>query len=123
MPWELRALSQLTVKVNNGLIVISTDPPDGAKDIDIYTKFKITFNKPIDQSTLNPWSGTVQFTPPLLGSFTTEWSVDGKTVTITPTNQDEDLQFLTNYSVVVTDFVRDTAGIQLDGDNNKRKFT
>jgi hypothetical protein len=96
--------------------VISTSPANGASDVDVYTEVTIAFNREMDQSTVN--SGTVLFNPPLHGGFSTEWSGDGKTVTLTLTNPEEDLEFYTNYTVTVTDGVKDTSGVKLDGDRD-----
>ena len=100
-------------------VVLSTDPTAGAIDVDVNTKITITFNREMDQSTVN--SGTVLFNPPLHGGFTTEWSGDGKTVTLTLTNPDEDLEFYTDYTVTVTDGVKNTSGTQLDGIGMERE--
>jgi hypothetical protein len=102
--------------VNNFYPVVSfTNPSDGAVDVDVYSDIVISFNREMDQSTVN--SGTVLFSPPLHGGFTTEWS-GGKTVTLTLTNPEEDLEFYTNYTVTVTDGVKDTSGVKLDGDRD-----
>jgi len=47
--------------------VIFTDPSDGASEVDVYKNITITFNKEMDQSSVN--SGTVQFSPALVGGF------------------------------------------------------
>jgi hypothetical protein len=96
--------------------VVSTDPENGASDVDVYSDIVISFNREMDQSTVN--SGTVFFSPPLHGSFTTEWSGDGKTVTLTLTNTEEDLKFYADYNIIVTDGVADINGTQLDGNRD-----
>jgi hypothetical protein len=95
--------------------VVSTDPADGAADVDVYKNITITFNKEMDQSSVN--DNTVTFTPQLQAGFTPFWS-DGKTVTLTINDLQQDLKFYTNYNVTVTDGVKDIDGTQLDGDKD-----
>jgi hypothetical protein len=103
--------------VHNYVPVVSfTNPADGASDVDVYTEVTIAFNREMDQSTVH--SGTVLFNPALHGSFTTEWSGDEKTVTLTLTNPQEDLKFYADYNITVTDGVKDKYGTQLDGDRD-----
>jgi hypothetical protein len=45
----------------------------------------------MEPSTVN--SGTVQFSPALVGGFTPQWSGDGKTVTLTLNDPQQDLKF------------------------------
>ena len=98
---------EVTFSVNNSIpIVVSTNPMTGAMSVDINTQITISFNKEMDPTTVN--SGTVLFNPVLHGGFTTEWSGDEKTVTLTLTHPQEDLEFYTNYTVTVTDGVADT---------------
>jgi len=108
--------SQVNFFVDNSVPrVVSTSPADGASDIDVFAHITIGFNKEMDQTTVN--SGTVLFNPSLHGGFSTEWS-GGKTVTLTLTNLQEDLGFYTNYTVTVTDGVKDKDGTRLDGDRD-----
>jgi hypothetical protein len=97
--------------------VISTNPQDEAENVDILTTITIDFDEPIDENTVNPQ--TILFSPSLLNSsFTTEWSGDWKSVNLTLTNYDLDFQYHTNYTVIITDEVRDRYGTRLDGDND-----
>lgn len=96
--------------------VISTDPSDEARDVDVYKNITITFNKEMDPPTVN--SSTVQFSPALVGGFTPQWSGDGKTVTLTLNDPQQDLKFNTIYVVTVTDGVKDKNSVQLDGDKD-----
>jgi len=96
--------------------VIFTDPAKGASNVDVYKNITIAFNKEMDPSTVN--SGTVQFSPALVGGFTPQWSGDGKTVTLTLNDPQQDLKFLTNYVVTITDGVKDKDGTPLDGDRD-----
>ncbi|MCK4234455.1 Ig-like domain-containing protein, partial [candidate division WOR-3 bacterium] len=96
--------------------VTETDPADGTSNVDVYTPNTISFNKEMDQTTVN--SGTVFFSPPLHGGFSTQWSGDGKTVTLTFTNPQEDLELYEDYNIIVTDSVTDIDGTQLDGDRD-----
>jgi hypothetical protein len=108
---------EVTFFVNNTLpIVVSTSPANGVSNVDVYSDITITFNKEMDQSTVN--SGTILFNPPLHGGFTTEWSGDEKTVTLTLTNPQEDLKFYADYNIIVTDGVMDIEGTRLDGDRD-----
>jgi len=97
-------------------VVVSTDPADGASEVDVYKNITITFNKEMDQSSVN--SSTVLFSPALVGGFTPQWSGDNKTVTLILSDPQQDLKFLTNYTITVTDGVRDIDGTQLDGDKD-----
>jgi len=97
-------------------VVVSTDPADGASEVDVYKNITITFNKEMDQSSVN--SSTVLFSPALVGGFTPQWSGDNKTVTLILSDPQQDLKFYTNYTVTVTDGVRDIDGTQLDGDKD-----
>ena len=96
--------------------VISTDPSDGASEVDVYKNITITFNKEMNPATVN--SGTVQFTPALTGGFTPTWSDDGKTVTLTLNDPQHDLWFYTNYTITITDGVMDKEGVKLDGEKD-----
>ena len=73
----------------------------------------------MDQTSVN--TGTVLFSPNLHGSFITFWSPDSKTVTLCLTNTDSDFEYLTEYSVTVTDGVKDKNGVQLDGDKDGKQ--
>uniref|UniRef100_A0A7C6AGS3 SbsA Ig-like domain-containing protein n=1 Tax=candidate division WOR-3 bacterium TaxID=2052148 RepID=A0A7C6AGS3_UNCW3 len=84
--------------------VIFTDPSDGEAEVDVYKNITITFNKEMDQSSVN--SGTVQFSPALVGGFTAQWTGDGKTVTLTLNNPQQDLEFYINYWVEILDILK-----------------
>lgn len=108
---------EVTFYVDNPIPrVVSTDPDSGAENIDVYTQITIGFNREMDPATVN--SGTVLFNPQLHGGFSSEWSGGNKTVTLTLTNPEEDLEFYTNYTITVTDGVKDKEGTQLDGDRD-----
>ena len=107
---------QWVIVRNTCPVVVSTSPKDGEVEVDINTDIVITFSKEMNQLSVNP--ATILFNPPLTGSFTCNWDTSGKTVTLTLTDPEHDLEFLQDYEVTVTDGVRDINGIQLDGDKD-----
>ena len=97
-------------------VVVSTTPSDKEQGVDISTDIVITFSKEMDRSSVN--EQTVLFDPPLAGGFTTSWDASGKTVTLRLKDLEQDLEFLTDYKVTVTDEVKDINGVRLDGDRD-----
>ncbi|RKX70601.1 hypothetical protein DRP53_04515 [candidate division WOR-3 bacterium] len=97
-------------------VVVSTTPSDKEQGVDISTDIVITFSKEMDRGSIN--EGTVLFDPPLQGGFTTSWDASGKTVTLTLTDPEHDLEFLEDYEVTVTEGVMDINGVKLDGDRD-----
>jgi len=94
--------------------VVSTSPSDKDQNVDINTIITITFTSEMDRSSVN--EQTVLFNPPLSGGFTTSWDGSGKTVTLRLKDLENDLEFLEDYTVTVTDDVKDINGVRLDGD-------
>jgi methionine-rich copper-binding protein CopC len=80
--------------------VTSTNPANGATDVDKGTKVTITFSEPMDASATE---GAVSISP---GSITKkEWNANGTVMTLTATLEDA-----TKYAVVVSTTAKDTAG-------------
>jgi len=89
-------------------IVISTDPSNGLQNVPVdINQISITFSKPMDHtSTENAISASFSYTP--------SW-VDEKTVNLQVTDT---LDYLTEYTVTISDAAMDTSGIQLDGNGD-----
>uniref|UniRef100_A0A7C4U901 T9SS type A sorting domain-containing protein n=1 Tax=candidate division WOR-3 bacterium TaxID=2052148 RepID=A0A7C4U901_UNCW3 len=96
-------------------VVSSTFPGNGTSNVDVNTEISITFSSEMDQSTVN--SNTVLFSPPLTCGFTIDWE-NGRTVKLIINDEKKDLEFKTKYTITLTDEIKDTSGVKLDGDKD-----
>jgi len=101
-------------------VVVSTDPSDGAEEVDVYKKITVTFNKPMDRTTTE---SAIEIKNKDKNSAVTikkiDWQDDDKTVCITaydPVVVDDTtgLQYNTNYQVKILATAKDTSGVTLD---------
>ena len=103
-------------------VVVSTDPSDGAEEVDVYKKITVTFNKPMDRTTTE---GALEIKNKDKNSAVTikniDWQDNDKTVCITaydPVVVDDTtgLQYNKNYQVKILGTAADTSGTTLDGE-------
>ena len=86
--------------------VISTSPPDLARDVDVNKKITATFNEEMDPSTIDETTFTLQQGGPVSGTVT----YASGTATFSP---DASLAPDTTYTATITTGVRDLAGIAM----------
>ena len=94
--------------------VVSTSPPDGTTDVAVNTTITATFSKAMDGSTISNSTFTVKMLPNLNNvSGTVTYDDKTKTATFKPV---ENLNYLTEYYVTITNGVKDTAGNSMEKD-------
>jgi hypothetical protein len=96
--------------------VMRTEPERGEIRVPVEKKIKICFNLPMDTAMVG--ENTITFQPSFTDGFTVAWNGNLDEVEITPRDTAIYLKYSTKYTVTLSDGIKDTCGVKLDGNED-----